>query len=198
MRGRSLKRYTQSGTHVQHVIHADGTQTKETNHTTPTAFHPSPRIRKQRIIVAGIMTAVVVIGLLVFRLVIANKVQDPQVQLTDISVQQTKQLVTDALPQLTSEDYTNFEATIEKINAVQGNEIQPTLLYLKLRYYIAISDTTNARKTYNALINAYDPAVGYDEQINSWARSLEDLKTDVEFLEQQDAQFKKNVQGLQG
>lgn len=194
MRGRSLKRYTQHNQHVQHIVHANGQVTKHQESTVSYHGPKSAAMQRKRLVI--VLSLIIVAGGLVFGIskLVGKGVKNNPTQATSPTA--VNQIVTESLSQLATERPSGLGATIGKINATEGGNTDPSLLYIKLRYYIAIADVTNARKTYDSLVNVYDPKTGYDALINQSARSLDGLKKDVEFLEKQSAQINKNAWGV--
>lgn len=189
MRGRTLKRHKQHSNHVQHIVHADGKLASQ--HSPATTNKPATTYQKNLLIALTIIFILVAV-VTILRLNVRNGLQQNP---TTSQLGANSQLILESLAQLDAQAPSGLAAAVDKINAVQGSDSDPSLLYIKLRYYIYISDTANARKTYNALVNVYDAKVGYDPTIGQSARSMDGLKADVEFLEQQSQQLKKNAWG---
>ncbi len=196
MRGRTLKRHKQHSNHVQHIVHADGKLTNQHNpaasqHTPVTTNIPASSYQKNLLIILTIIFIVVAV-FTILRLNVRNGLQQNP---TTNQPGANAQLITESLALIDAQTLNGLASAVDRINAVQGSDSDPSLLYIKLRYYISISDTANARKTYNALVNVYDPKLGYDPTIGQSARSMDGLKQDVEFLEQQAQQLSKNAWG---
>ncbi len=196
MRGRTLKRHKQHSNHVQHIVHADGKLAHKHSPATlqqlPVTINKPASTYQKNLLIALTIIFILVAVVTIVRLNVRNGLQQNP---TTSQLGANSQLILESLAQLDAQAPSGLAAAVDKINAVQGSDSDPSLLYIKLRYYIYISDTANARKTYNALVNVYDPKVGYDPTIGQSARSMDGLKADVEFLEQQSQQLKKNAWG---
>lgn len=193
MRGRSFKRHSQAKHHVQHVVHANGQVTQHQEQTVSYKVHHSPAMQRKRLMLLVLLVAVSVAAVVGIRFYISNDLFKKPTPTTAPTV--VSQLVDESLTQLATESPAGLSATVDKINATTGSDTQPTLVYIKLRYYLAVGDSVQARKTYDTLVKVYNPKAGYDPLINQSARSLESLKLDVEFLEKQATQLKKNAWG---
>lgn len=193
MRGRSFKRHTQHNQHVQHVVHADGHITSHQQQTVSYQAPQSAAMQRKRFLIVVVIALIVVAGVLGIRAIVGRDVKNNPAQTATPTA--VTQLVSQSLNQLAAETPTGLSGVVDTINATDGGTSDPSLLYIKLRYYVAVGDVANSRKTYDALAKIYNPKVGYDPLINDSARDLTSLKKDVEFLEQQSAQVTKNAWG---
>lgn len=79
----------------------------------------------------------------------------------------------------------------EKIRKTEGYDKDPNYLYVVLTYHINLSDSENARKTYNLLKDAYGSEIGYDPLLVD-TKTPDELEPVVSFLEKNREAVDKN------
>jgi flagellar basal body-associated protein FliL len=118
---------------------------------------------------------------------------------TSAQMQAAADLTAEASTELQPQDTAKLADTMERIKAAPHYQSDQNLLYVALQYYINISDSKNARSTYDQLVKVYDAKKGLSPTLGDPAKSLNVFKTEVEFLEAQaksyyDGNFSKATQ----
>lgn len=179
MRGRSLVRHKQQNKHVSHVVHADGSQTTETVTSPINTTHDS-KYRKRLFYFAGIIFVAICIFIISDRLILNVTKTSPGTVL--VPEEKVTELVKEAV-QKQSGPSTDMKMVVDKIKATPDYATNQNLLYIEFEYYVATGDSVNARKTYDILAKIYNPDRGFTDDLGDTKKTIEDLKSEVEFLE---------------
>ena len=114
---------------------------------------------------------------------------------TTAQKQRAEELVAEASTELKPQDAEKLGDTVSQIQTTENYQDNQDLLYVSLEYYISVSDTKNARATYDQLVKVYDEKRGFSSTLGNPLKTINDFKVSVEFLESQDKQTLKNAWG---
>lgn len=96
-----------------------------------------------------------------------------------------KQFISEAVPLLQENKGTELGAVVDKIKATANYTTSPDLLYIVTQYYVLIGDNVGARSSFDQLAAVYSKEKGFSDLFGSNLKSFEDIKLQVEFLEDQ-------------
>lgn len=99
--------------------------------------------------------------------------------------QQQHEILTSAEPLLIALDSVKLKPIVDKIKQQPNYEGNINYLYILVTYYIGISDSKNARLYFDKLTSAYTSDFDYDEAIRSKVIPIDNVKSMVEYLEDQ-------------
>lgn len=108
----------------------------------------------------------------------------------------SKDLVRDAGRALAPSDVDRLQPIVQQMESSVGYEDDPNCVYVVMTYYINTSDSEKATQLYNQLVQAYDPDEGYDQSIAARAKSPEEVKPTIEFLQSIAEDFHGQFGGL--
>jgi multidrug efflux pump subunit AcrB len=91
-------------------------------------------------------------------------------------------LVTQASADLDLENTNKLAQIVSQIKQQPGYQRDADSLYIITIYYLNTGDSANARLYYDKLASVYDAQKGYKNAALKHARSLQSLKSSVEFL----------------
>jgi hypothetical protein len=145
---------------------------------------------KKVFIIAGILTVVVVAAVIV---------SISHVRHQHSIANQREAIVTQGAALLNPADVQQLTPVVAQIKQQPGYATDPNALYILTVYYINLTDATNTKAYYAQLSKAYNPQKGYTNlALKKAARSPQDLKSSVTYVENQVIETQQNFVGIPG
>lgn len=102
-------------------------------------------------------------------------------------------IIQEATEGLKARDIQKLQPVVEKIKQLPNYEQDPNCLYPMVVYYASISDRSSANMYYAKLEKAYDPKVGFAQEYQQVGASMENVKKQVEFVDNLQQQINNNA-----
>lgn len=138
------------------------------------------KLTSKRAIISIIVLFVILVGLI---FIWRNNSQKPVSSPNEAVC--TDQIISDSANFLENDNAAELNSISNEILSLQGFDNDANCLLIITRRYVNASDAENSRKYYEKLLTAYDQDLGYSEKFGTSARTPAELKTTIEFLEQQ-------------
>lgn len=114
----------------------------------------------------------------------------------DCNKKYCQQILTQAAAAFTANDVTEQRKIVNRVTHIFRYDTQPNYMYVVTQYYINLSDSVNARKSYNKLMVVYNSNKGFSKNFGSYVLTTDQLKQSVEFLEKKESTDKANFGGV--
>lgn len=106
------------------------------------------------------------------------------------------QLLQEAGLVLDKSDHEQLRPFVEDIEELENFDQDPNCLYILVTYYVNINDPASARSHFEQLQAIYDPEVGFSEFFGGDVKTLNELRVEVEQVEQMAEDINNNTQGF--
>jgi len=183
---------------------------KKKTKTTPSPQEPATlaghhdRLNKRQLLLVSLLL-VTILGATGVYLLQSEKREADSTLDSNTSAQMNDDSVISAIDSVCSEDLMleankymppgnnqELKSIVDSIFELEGYEKDPNCLIVITTYYVNLSDPLNTRKYYEELNKVFNQNIGYSPIIAANSLTPEQLKSVVDFLEQQSEQIKAN------